>query len=205
MTMPGGELELEYYLDYRAPDWGDKSTANWSHQIELEYGITDHWDLALYQVFSQPNSGSYRYSEMKFRTRYRLFEAGLFVADPLLYLELKRPSNSSDPNIFEGKFILAKEVRNFNLAGNFILERELISGAEWEKEYAVGSNYQIIPAVKAGVEVTGNFNSGSENHTLGGPTFSFASERFFITAGALWGTNDQSDDFRFRYIIGLEL
>ena len=24
MTMPGGELELEYYLDYRAPDWGDK-------------------------------------------------------------------------------------------------------------------------------------------------------------------------------------
>jgi hypothetical protein len=205
MTMPKGELELEYYLDYRSPDWGNKSISRWTHQIELEYGITDHFDAALYQVFVQDNADGYKYDEMKLRMRYRLFEAGLFVVDPLLYLEYKRPSNSSDPNELEGKLILARDFDQFNLAGNFILERELVSGAEWETEYAIGAGYEIVPAFKAGAEAIGNFKSGDENEILVGPTVSFAAEKFFITIGTLWGLNIQSDDFRLRYILGIEL
>src|SRR4030067_3465920 len=132
LTMPKGELELENYLDYKAPDWGDKSTSQWTHQIELEYGIIDQWDVALYQVFSQNNADGYKYEQMKFRTRYRFFEAGLFMVDPLLYLEYKRPANASHPKILEGKVILARDIEQLNLAGNFILERELVSEAEWE-------------------------------------------------------------------------
>jgi len=205
LTMPRGGLELENYLDFKAPDWGDKSTSEWLHQIELEHGITDYWDVALYQVFTQNNTDGYKYDQMKIRTRYRFFEAGLFIVDPLLYLEYKRPANASDPNVLEGKVILARDIEQFNFAGNFILERELVSGAEWETEYALGGNYQFVPAFKAGVEALGNFESGKEHKILLGPTVSFAAEKFFISAGAVWGLNQKSDDFRFRYILGIEL
>jgi hypothetical protein len=205
MTMPQGELELENYFDFRSPDWGNMSTSSWIHQVELEYGITDYWDLALYQVFSQNDTESYKYSRMKVRTRYRLFEAGLFIVDPLLYLEYQRPSNTSKPNLLEGKLVLARDFEQFNLATNFILEKELVAGSEWETGYALGGNYQFTPAFEAGLEITGNFDSGSQNQTHLGPTVSFASPKFFISAGALWGANDRSDDFRVRYILGLEL
>src|SRR3990172_13305163 len=122
MTMPRGELELDNYLDFKSPDWGDKSTSEWLHKIELENGITDYWDVALYQVFTQNNTDGYKYDQMKIRTRYRFFEAGLFIVDPLLYLEYKRPANASDPNVLEGKVILARDIEQFNFAGNFILE-----------------------------------------------------------------------------------
>ena len=175
------------------------------HQLELEYGITDHWDMALYQVFSQNNSDGYKYDQMKLRARFRFFEAGLLVVDPLLYLEYKRPAQASEPNELEGKLILARDFDQFNLAGNFIIERELVSGAEWATEYAVGVNYQFVPAFKAGIEAIGNFESAQDNEALAGPTVSFAAEKFFLSAGALWGLNKQSDDFRLRYILGIEL
>jgi len=204
-TMPKGELELEYYLDYRAPDWGNKSISKWTHQIELEYGIANHFDFALYQVFVQNSTDGYKYDEMKVRMRYRLFEVGLFVVDPLLYLEYKRPANASEPNELEGKLILARDFDQFNLAGNFIIERGLVAGAKWVTEYALGANYQFVPAFKFGIEAIGNFESAPDNEALLGPTASFAADKFFLTLGALWGVNEQSDDFRLRYILGIEL
>jgi len=205
LTMPKGELELENYLDYKAPDWGDKSTSQWTHQLELEYGIIDHWDVALYQVFSQNNADGYKYDQMKFRMRYRFFETGLFMVDPLLYLEYKRPANASDPNVLEGKVILARNISQFNVAGNFIIERELVAGAEWETEYALGANYGISEIFKGGIETAGNFKSGDENEISLGPTIAFKSNKFSLSTGVLWGLNANSDDFRFRYILGLEL
>src|SRR5574341_2198745 len=81
-TTPKGELELENYLDFAAPNWQDKSTSTWKNQIELEYGITHSWDIALYQVFSQTSSGPYKFSQMKLRTRYAIDKPGVFPVDP---------------------------------------------------------------------------------------------------------------------------
>ncbi len=198
-------MELENFLDYRAPDWGDKQGSSWKHQLELEYGITGHWDMGLYQVFSQSNSSGFKYEEMKIETRYRLSESGLWAVNPLIYLEYKRPANASEPNELEGKLILARDFNRFNAAGNFVIEKKLISGSEWETEYALGANYHLVPSLKTGIEVIGNFESAQNNEALLGPTVSFAAEKFFLAAGALWGLNKQSDDFRLRYILGIEL
>ncbi|OGC77478.1 MAG: hypothetical protein A2145_03670 [candidate division Zixibacteria bacterium RBG_16_40_9] len=204
-TTPRGELELENYLDFEAPHWKDKSTSTWKNQIELEYGITRSWDIALYQVFSQTSSGPYKFSQMKLRTRYGLGKYGIFGVDPVLYLEYKRPADASAASVLEGKLILAKDLNKFNLAGNLTLEKELASGTEWENEYSWGSSYHFVPAFKAGIEMTGNFESKEQNRIELGPTLSFEGKKFFITTGMLWGLNDTSNDFRFRYILGLEL
>jgi len=205
ITTSQGELELENYLDFKAPRWSDKSTSSWFHQIELEYGITKSWDIALYQVFTQTNSEGYKFNQMKLRTRIKFPGEEKFAVNPMLYLEYKRPSNISAPNEIEGKLILAKEIKKLNLVSNFILEKKLISSSEWEKSYALGVNYQILPAVKSGMEMVGNFESGLANQFLLGPTFSFEAKKFFMVVGALWGINNQSDDLRFRYILGFDL
>src|SRR2546423_9187568 len=53
MTQPQGNLELEVWNEVEAPKDGGFDQAVTVHRVELEYGLTDHWDLALYHVFEQ--------------------------------------------------------------------------------------------------------------------------------------------------------
>ena len=58
LTMPKGEAELEYYLTTKVPDAENYNGKNtWDHQLEFEYGLTDHWDLSIYQRAKQANIG----------------------------------------------------------------------------------------------------------------------------------------------------
>ena len=56
-TLPEGSRELEHYLDMKINDWDNPNTTakedewtevDWKHQIEFEYGITDHLDFGFY-------------------------------------------------------------------------------------------------------------------------------------------------------------
>ena len=52
---------MEHHLDAsfdQATDPADMTgeeqlAISWKHQIEFEYGITDHWDFGIYQYFRQ--------------------------------------------------------------------------------------------------------------------------------------------------------
>src|SRR3954466_8781714 len=61
MTHPQGNLELEVWNDVEAPVSGGVDWATTVHRIELECGLTDHWDLALYHVFRQAPSESLKF------------------------------------------------------------------------------------------------------------------------------------------------
>jgi len=78
MTMPKGQAELEYYLTHNVTDFHKYSGKNtWEHQAELEYGLTDHWDIAIYQRWLQTNTSAqdeFEYAGTKLRTRYRFGE-----------------------------------------------------------------------------------------------------------------------------------
>ncbi|MHC5173316.1 MAG: hypothetical protein ACYSPJ_06105, partial [Planctomycetota bacterium] len=71
MTMPKGTAEVEYYLTHKVADWNkydDKNT--WEQMLELEYGLTDHWDVAIYQRWQQTNTetdDSFDYTGSKLR------------------------------------------------------------------------------------------------------------------------------------------
>jgi hypothetical protein len=205
LTMPKGETELEYYLDFKAPDMQNKTTSSWLHQLEIEHGLTDRWDMSIYQVFSQKNGESLKYEELKLRTRYRFFEAGKWLIDPLVYLEYKRPSETSSASELEGKLILAKDLKNLNFAWNFILEREIKSKAETEVEYAVGLSYQLVPAFKIGLEGKGDLGKNRDSKHYLSPVISLASGKLWISLGTSFGLTSKSDDFQFRYILGLSL
>lgn len=203
MTMPKGTAELEYYLTHKAPDLHNYDKKNtWQHQVELEYGLTDVWDIAVYQRWQQTNTASedkFDYTGSKFRTRYRLGEKGMYPVDTLFYLEYIRPDNSNDAEILEGKLILAKDFGRVNVAYNQILKVGINNKGGNENEYALGLNYEFSPSWKVGLESTGNY---TEDKYYIGPTVSWASKKFWIGFGALRGINDRSDDFRARLIIG---
>ena len=81
MTQPKDNLELEIWNDVAAPADGGFDAASTVHRIELEYGLTDHWDLALYHVFAQSPGESFKFDSWRVENRYRLAEKGEWPGD----------------------------------------------------------------------------------------------------------------------------
>jgi hypothetical protein len=201
-TMPKGRLELEYYLTEEQPNIDKRKPNTWKHWIEAEYGITDHWDIAMYQMFRQSNKTTgdkFEYDGFKVRTRYRILEKDKLPIDTLLYLEYIRNDNLDEPNKLEGKLILAKDIGDFNIAYNQIVEQELASDGETAYEYATGVSYKILPSIRVGVESKGSF---SEREYFVGPTIAWWPGKFFLATGMAWGLNARSDDLQVRMITG---
>ncbi len=203
MTMPKGHSEVEYYLTNKVPDFHNYENKNtWQHQVEYEYGLTDRWDISVYQRWEQTNAATndnFEYTGTKLRTRYRFGEKGMYPLDTLLYLEYIKPDSSAAPEILEGKLIVAKDIGKFNIAYNQILKVGINNEGGNEDEYALGLNHEFSPSWKVGLESAGNY---TEDKFYFGPTVSWASEKFWVGFGALRGLNDRSDDLRFRLIVG---
>ena len=108
MTQPQGNLELELWNDVSAPVAGGFDQASTLQRIELEYGLTDHWDLALYHVFGQDPGASLRFDSWRLETRYRLFEKNVLPVDVMLYFEVERPADFKQPFEAEEKLIVAR-------------------------------------------------------------------------------------------------
>ncbi|MHC4558423.1 MAG: hypothetical protein ACYTFW_13560, partial [Planctomycetota bacterium] len=182
MTMPQGESEVEYYLTTKVPDFHKYDNKNsWEHQVEYEYGLTDRWDIAIYQRWQKTNTQTddkFEYTGTKLRTRYRFGERGIHPLETLLYLEYIRPDGSDVSEILEGKLILAKDIGNFNVAYNQIIKAGINNNGEIEHEYAAGFNYEFNPIWKIGIESTGNL-TGDKFYL--GPTASWASEKVWIS------------------------
>lgn len=203
MTMPKGMFEVEYYLTEQQPNVDEEKPNTWKHWVELEYGITNHWDIAMYQMFKQVNTSDnseFEYDGFKIRTRYKIAEKDELPLDTLLYFEYIRDDDFDKPNVLEGKIILSKELGKFNISYNQILKQELESGGETEHEYAGGINYAVFPKLKIGIESKGNY-SGDTYYV--GPTISWAGNKFWTAFGVIAGLNNRSDDLRARFIVGI--
>ena len=152
MTQPKGNLELEIWNEVEAPKDGGFDQAATVHRIELEYGLTDQWDVALYHVFAQEPAAAFRFDSWRLETRYRLFEKNVLPVDIELYLEVERPATFTEPWEVEEKVILEKEFGAFALVANLVAEQKLRSGAGHAWEIDVGARYEVVPQLRLGAE-----------------------------------------------------
>ncbi|MDP2941460.1 MAG: hypothetical protein Q8N85_04325 [Candidatus Omnitrophota bacterium] len=203
MTMPKGMWELETYLTTEIPNLHKSNINVIKPQLELEYGITNRWDVAMYQMWKFKNKkheNDSEYEGFKLRTRYRIGEKGKFLVDPLLYFEYIRDDDFSKPNVGEAKLILAKDLGDFNVSYNQIIKRNLEREGKTGHEYAAGINYALTPRFKIGLESKGDYPK--EKYALG-PTISYAFKKAFIAVGAAFGLNERTDDLQTRMIVGV--
>jgi hypothetical protein len=201
--MPKGETEVEFYQTTKL-----KETDDWEYRFEIENGLTDYWDVSVYQIFKQSEGGPITWDAVQFRTRYRLGEEGQYLLDPLLYLEYNRRTDSKKPNKLEGKVILAKTVSKFNFAMNPVYEYFFAPGGEHELGFDAGCSWQFHPRFILGVESTSRFEFEDDEVEIGsyvGPTVSFASGNWWYSIGAAMGITKESDDARIRFLMGIGL
>jgi len=198
LTLPKGGFEAEYSLTVKTADFHRSDTTGYEHRVELEYGITDHWDAALYQIAAKAAGESLSYEGMKIETRYRFGERGRYIVDPLLYLEYTLDVHDEDA--IEAKLVLAKDIGNLNIVYNQIIEAELGRSGEVEHEYAAAVSYAVHHAVRIGVETKGSY---SEREYAIGPTISWVQSRFWAALGAVLGLNSRTDDMQVRFIVGI--
>src|SRR5438105_3928499 len=182
-TQPKGNLEFELWNDIEAPKVGGFDAAAVTHRIELEYGLTDHWDLALYHVFESEPGEALHFDSWRLETRYRLAEKGEWPIDVMLYLEAERPGDFRKPWEAEEKLILEKDFGAFAVVANLVGEQKVLHAGEghsWEID--LGARYEVSPALRLGVEGW-TVQDSAAGDTVGswflGPTFSVATAKIW--------------------------
>ena len=220
VTAPRGELDVEVWSTI-APKGevdGGPSSRGLRQMIELEYGITDRWDMALYNMLDVITSGDTEsgYAGLKLETRYRPSDRGEWPIDPVFYLEFQQLFRGDARQKYEAKLIVAKDVGSLNFAANLAVEEERTTEPAWntEVEYAAGTSYAVTPAWSLGAEVFGKAEKdgmgGIHNRSWAGPAISWAHGGRGSLAG-LWvtlaggaGLGGDADAYYARAVIGLQ-
>jgi hypothetical protein len=153
-----GNLEIEGSTTMGVPRSGQRFF--FAPYTEMEYGVTGRWTTEFY-LESQATSGdSAVFTGWRWENRFRPF-AREHVVNPVLYLEYESVneatriqkeivghaeiSDESNAELadtaaheLEGKLILSSTVHDWNLAANFIAEKNLSASEGFEFGYAFG-------------------------------------------------------------------
>jgi len=211
-TTPEGKTDLELWHTQARRTWDSDTPQTFEQIVEIEYGITDHWDLALYTVFAQASGDvmtaePFHFAETKLETRYRLAERGEWPVDTLLYLEAAKEFAESLYEL-EGKVIGARDFDRLTIAANGIVEVKFgKNAAETEPElgFAAGATYQALSKLRIGAETWGQFEEGETQWSVG-PALAFQPGGvLWLAATAGFGLTDEADAFSARAIIGIGL
>jgi hypothetical protein len=220
VTAPQGELDVETWSTF-APQGevdGGPSSRGVREMIELEYGITDRWDAALYNMLDMITSGDTEsgYAGFKLETRYRPSDRGEWPVDPVFYLEFQQLFRGDARQKYEAKLIVAKDLGNLNLAANLAVEEERTTEPAWntEVEYAAGASYALSPAWIVGAELFGKAEKdemgGIANRSWAGPALSWAGggtgvlRGVWVTLAGGAGLGGEADPYYARAIVGFQ-
>lgn len=153
-----GNLELEVSSTTDIPRSGQKYYfAPWT---EFEYGVTARWTAELYLEGQSTWDDSTIFTGWRLENRFRPLKREHWV-NPVLYLECENINEAdriqkelegaapdvSSPNSvlraikdheLETKLILSSDVHDWNLAGNFIVAKNLSRGEGFEFGYSLG-------------------------------------------------------------------
>jgi len=202
MTLQRGEAEIESYFTLSSLDRNRMSGNTVAeHRYELEVGMTDRFDFAIYQIFSQAPGEGLVYDGFQLRGRYRIGEKGEYFLDPLLYVEYKGVPDFSE-NALETKLILARDFGRWNIALNPIAEFEFGQDRKVEFEYAAGVRYNISGLLRFGIEA-----KGSEDGHYVGPVISHGGKYWVAVGSALNVGNVEAGrpELELRMILGIGL
>ena len=212
-TTKRGEFEVEFYNDMNFAEADNDDSYNSKHQIEVEYGVTDHLQLAYYEVYTWDRAKDWERDEFKIEAKLRLGEMGQWPVDVALYTEYKNPDGHRDINSdeLENKVILSRDFGPWNIVGNFVFEKTLNTSSHWEYEYTAGVSYALSPRTRVGLEVKQGLGdskdfafNGDQKLLLVPGIYTSLTPHVRILAGPAFGLTRSSDDLQLRSIVEVE-
>jgi hypothetical protein len=211
-TVPEGKTAVELWHTQGRATWDKTSPQYYEGILEIEHGITDHWDMAFYTVIAQlagdaTATEALRLDSARVETRYRFADRGEWPVDTLVYLELAKDFGRSIYEI-EGKVIVARDFDKVTVAANAIGEVAVgndTAETELEIGWAAGVTYAAHPKLRIGAETWGQYEE-AETYLSAGPALNWsASSNFWVTGTAGFGITDEAPAFEARLIMGIEL
>ncbi len=194
-TAPKGSFEYEEQVFWERGSGFD----TFKFRQELEYGVTDRLQLALYffdfEHDQESGSSSTKWAGTGVEAVYQMTDPNKAAFGSALYAEAIM--NDTDLEL-EGKILLQKNFGPVILAWNGVLE------AHWENGYSdtvgvleqtLGVSYQIRPSFSVGFEAKQEVAFENWSHSEGdavfvGPNVSFRKGRFFGAATYLFRVSD---------------
>lgn len=200
-TMVKGEWELEHFVTWKHYD--NKDRFDFRH--ELEYGVTDNFQVALYiadwryETFDEGDSKA-SYRDTALEMIYSFSNPTKDLLGSAIYLE---GGFGPEKAFFEAKLLLQKNIGSFSFVYNFKIEAEWegedLSNLNEEKgEFAntFGVSYQINPFLLVGFEALHEFelkdwSEKSDDYLHAGPNISVRKGKFFATCAVLFDVLDK--------------
>jgi len=212
-TTPKGQTEVELWHTQSRDTWDSASPQRFQQQVEIEYGITDHWDAAIYTAFSQVAAPSADAAEpfgldaVRLESRYRFAERGQWPVDTVAYLEVSKDFGKSVYEI-EGKAIFARDFNRVTVAANLIGEVELgrdVPETEAVFGFAGGATYEATPSVRLGAETWGSVGEYGTQVSVGPAIGLGLSPDVWLALTTGFGLTEDSDRLSGRIIMGFGL
>jgi hypothetical protein len=185
---------------------------------EFEYGVTGRWTAELYLEGQGTSGDSAVFTGWRFENRFKPLKREHWI-NPILYFEYENIneaskiikevvgnaeiSNERNSELFrehahelEAKLILSGNAHDWNLAGNFIVEKNLSEDEGFEFGYALGVS-RPLSKLASGEECRfcrENFNAGVELYGGLGTTnsFGFHQTAHYLAPVISWQVSDNS-------------
>jgi len=208
-TLPEGATEVEIWHTQARDTWHSDTPERFEEKIEIEYGVTDRYDVSMYTVFAEAAGGgadeNLHLDAVRMENRYRFADRGEWPVDTIAYLELAKDFGASIYEI-EAKAIVSRDFDKLLVAANAIGEVAFgnnVPHRDLSLGWSVGASYEITPKFRLGVETWGasEDNEDGNGRTLRaavGPAISLApTSKFWVagTAGFGVASTFESDDF----------
>ena len=217
-TQAAGEIEYEQWVTWKTNKGSDASFDRVDFRHEIELGLTDRLQLAIYVADWRYQSGrSVENDRVEYRNSaveviYNLSDPTIDLIGSALYGEVKLGDELFE---LEGKIILQKNLGKWTIAYNATIE------AEWEGdrfdeskgkfEETLGVSYQFSPQLTVGAEVVHEIEFPGWSETGDsvvwiGPNGSLRTDAWWITLTPLFQITDVDSavDYQLRVIFGFD-
>ncbi len=213
-TATRGEVEVALWNQMNFAEADNDDTYNSTSQLEVEYGVLDHLQLAYYEVYTWDRAQDWERDELKIEAKARVAQAGQLPVDVAFYTEYANPNGrrESASDELENKIIVSKDFGPINLIGNFIFGRKINRHDNWDFEYTAGASYGVTPRVRLGLEVkeslgdSGEFGIRRKDHELllVPGIYATPARHVRVLFGPAFGLTRASDDLRVQSIVEVE-
>ncbi len=216
-TLPKGAVEYEQWITWKTDKDTDSDFDRIDFRHELEFGITDNFQLAIYlsdwRYESSSSAGdSTEWRDVAVEVMYNLSDPATESIGFTLYGEIKLGDEKLE---LEGKIIAQKNVGKWVFAYNATIEAEWegsnYSEDKGEFQQTLGGSYQFSPKFLGGFEVLheieyDDWDTWGDHVLYAGPNVSYRSDQWWVTITPLVQLTDVADEpnLQLRLIFGID-